>query len=108
LRLPIEYVSPGAIDNPNKPCVAVLGRFVDFGDHPFIQIVTGLDGRNLNWTLAHECGHALGFPDERLCNQFASAFCKVADEELPGVQWRHWQKRQHDRLCRAVAVRSRP
>jgi hypothetical protein len=81
LGLAVEYVSPGAIDNPNKPRVAVLGRFVNLPGYRQIQVVAGLDGRNLNWTLAHECAHALNFPDERLCCQFADRFVKVEPDE---------------------------
>jgi len=81
LGLPIEYVSPGAIDNPKKPTVTVLGRFVNLGPHPFIQVDAGLNGADFNWTLAHECAHALGFPDERLCSQFADRFVKSEDDE---------------------------
>ena len=91
LTLPVEYVSPGAIDNPKKPTVAVRGRFVNLGPHPFIQIVTGLNGDDFHWTLAHECGHALGFPDERLCSQFADRFVKIEDDETAAGRWRKIQ-----------------
>lgn len=82
LGLEVQYVPVGQLQNKKRPSVTILGRHLP--GFPIVQLADGLKGFQLHHVLAHECAHALDFPDERLCEQFADHFLRISDDELRG------------------------
>jgi len=107
LRLPVEFVPIGELQNASRPSTTILGRLVKLpGQAALIQLADNLDGRQMHETLAHECGHALGILDERHADEFAKAFLKVHDDERPGHRWATWQRQAVERERRRAAARA--
>jgi len=95
LGVTLEHVPLRVLQNSSRPTITILGRLARFPGHPLVQLADGLAGRELQKVLAHELAHLLdsGF-DERLADQFADEFLKVADDEIRGYQWRQIQRQQ--------------
>jgi hypothetical protein len=98
LGVAIQDVDLAELQNPRRPSIEIWGRLLNFAGSPIVQLADMLRGRDRLWVLAHELGHFLNFPDDRLCNQFADSFMKVADDETPAGRWGQWQRQGSERL----------
>lgn len=103
LRLRVQIVPHEQLQNAARPNIDIRGRLVSLpGRAPFIQLSDRLAGRELLQTLAHEIAHHLLGNDasEANCNDFASRFLRLADDELgtPNrAKWAQWQQRAEER-----------
>lgn len=91
LGVPVQYVPMAQLQNPNRPAITILGRTWDFSGGPIIQLAQELNGYQRNRVLAHELGHVLKLPDERLCEAFASRFCTMELSEWTDRR-RRWRR----------------
>jgi hypothetical protein len=108
LGLAVERVPLSQLQRADRPRTTILARLWRLpGQPPFVQLADELDGRQALTSLAHEAGHFLGLPDERLCDQFAAAFMKVEDDELPGGRWGKWRCEAEERARRDAATAAR-
>jgi hypothetical protein len=89
LGVTVQYLSIDRLQDPSRPSETKGGRLLKLPGRPIAQLADCLKGFELHRMLAHEIGHHLGFPDERLCDQFADNFLKMTDEEL-----RAWFRRR--------------
>ena len=88
LGVGIECVPIGQLQNADRPKIEIRGRLWRLpGQRPFVQLADTLREPEASRVLAHELGHFLDFPSEKLCDQFADAFLKVDDREVRDVQW---------------------
>lgn len=103
LHLSVYRVPHAQLQNAARPNIDIRGRLVALpGCAPFIELSDSLAGRELLQTLAHEIGHHLLGNDasEANCNDFASRFLRLADDELgtPNrAKWAQWQQRAEER-----------
>jgi hypothetical protein len=107
LGVAVQYVPLAELQNPRRPSIEIRGRLLNFAGVPIVQLADTLRGRERLYALAHEIGHFLDFPDERLCNQFADAFLKIADDETPAGRWGRWQRQGSERLREEARRRAR-
>lgn len=92
LGVAVEHVPVAQLQRPGRPLITITGGLWRIpGQPPVVQLAHELDGREADRVLAHEIGHFLNLPGEKLCDQFAAAFLKVDDDELPGHAWRQIQ-----------------
>jgi len=107
LGVGIECVPIDQLQNSTRPQIEIRGRLWRLpGQRPFVQLADTLREPEASRVLAHELGHFLDFPGEKLCDQFADAFLKVDDKEAHDVQW--YQQRRgffaRERACGKTVV----
>jgi hypothetical protein len=98
LGVAVQYVPLAELQNPRRPSIEIRGRLLNFAGGAIVQLADTLRGRERLWVLAHEIGHFLGFPDEKLCTQFGNAFLKVAADETSAGRWAELQRQGSERL----------
>ncbi|GAG17935.1 unnamed protein product, partial [marine sediment metagenome] len=89
LGITVQYVPLAQLQHGDRPLITITGGLWRIpGQPPVAQLADTLDGREAAMILAHEIGHFLDFPDERLCDQFAAAFLRPDDSDTPAARWK--------------------